>query len=108
MAKTGCGNCAHKSTDESLEKSYTRIDMQLADTRHNRDMKRMTILLIVILCMWFATIGSFVWYVSQYDYVGYDISQDVGDGNANYIGGNGDINNGETKNQNQDTQTQKP
>lgn len=99
MSKTTCNSCSKNTRTDSIEKEYTRLDMQLEDTRHNRDMKRMMALLIVILCMWFATIFGFVWYISQYDYAGYEISQDAGYGNANYIGGDGDINNGETKNQ---------
>ena len=38
--------------------------------------KRLWVALIVVLCMWTATIGGFVWYISQYDYVSY--TQDGG------------------------------
>lgn len=55
--------------------------------------------LFLVICLWFATIGGFVWYISQYDYVSY--TQDAGDGGtASIIGGDGDIYNGETKAQN--------
>lgn len=31
--------------------------------------KRMFALLVIILILWFATIGSFVWYINQFDFV---------------------------------------
>lgn len=31
--------------------------------------KRMFTLLVIILILWFATIGSFVWYINQFDFV---------------------------------------
>lgn len=31
--------------------------------------KRMFALLVIILILWFATIGSFIWYINQFDFV---------------------------------------
>lgn len=31
--------------------------------------KRMFTLLVIILILWFATIGCFVWYINQFDFV---------------------------------------
>ena len=31
--------------------------------------KRMFALLVIILILWFATIGCFVWYINQFDFV---------------------------------------
>ena len=58
--------------------------------------KRWFIAFIVVLILWFSTIGVFFWYVSlPIDETTVDIEND--DGNANYIGKNmyGVINNGE-------------
>ena len=56
--------------------------------------KRWFIAFIVMLILWFATIGVFVWYISL---PVEDVAIENQDGNANYIGNdmNGDINNGE-------------
>ena len=54
-------------------------------------LKRKTILIYVVLGLWFATICGFIWYLNQYDYVSdteITASQDS-EGN-NFIGG-GDI-----------------
>lgn len=62
--------------------------------------KRMFAALVVVLVLWFATIGGFVWYLSLYDYSYevYDVQQDASDGgDVNYIGNDGEIVNGETK-----------
>lgn len=53
--------------------------------------KRWFIAFIVTLCLWFATIGVFIWYISlPVD----EVSIENEDGNANYIGNdmNGDFN----------------
>lgn len=55
--------------------------------------KRWFIAFIVTLCLWFATIGVFIWYISlPVD----EVSIENEDGNANYIGNdmNGDFNYG--------------
>lgn len=56
--------------------------------------KRWFIAFLVVLILWFATIGVFIWYISL---PVEDIAIENQDGNANYIGNdmNGDINNGE-------------
>lgn len=57
--------------------------------------KRWFIAFIVVLVLWFATIGGFITYLSLP--VEDSISVENEDGNANYIGNdlNGEINNGE-------------
>lgn len=74
----------------------------MKDERQAMKHERQTIIkylwrtLALVICLWFATIGGFLWYISQYDYVSY--AQDAGDGGtASIIGGDGDIYNGETK-----------
>ena|GEM_PF-1235513 len=62
--------------------------------------KRLWIILIIILSLWTATIGGFVWYISQYDYIGY--SQDGnGYNNVNVNNGGSVQNNNGTKSQNE-------
>jgi len=62
--------------------------------------KRLWIILIIILSLWATTIGGFVWYISQYDYIGY--SQDGnGYNNVNVNNGGSVQNNNGTKSQNE-------
>lgn len=55
--------------------------------------KRMFALLVIILILWFATIGCFIWYINQFDFVTETTTLD-GDGTNNYIGNDGSITNG--------------
>ena len=57
--------------------------------------KRWFIACMVILALWFATIGGFLWYISLPADV-YDTDIYADEGNANYIGNdmNGDLYNG--------------
>lgn len=48
------------------------------------------IISMVILCMWLATIGGFLWFLNQYNFESYEVTQD-GDGYNNYVGNDGDI-----------------
>lgn len=54
--------------------------------------KRWMIAFIAVLIMWFLTIGGFVWYLNQYDFVSY--SQDGGGYNNINTGEQGDVING--------------
>ena len=70
--------------------------MQAKDERNDRWRNIIIVLLIVLLVI---TNGMWLWAWNQYDYVdsdsfSVDLEADDG-GNANYIGNNGDINNGE-------------
>ena len=61
--------------------------------------KRLVIVLVIILALWAATIGGFLWYLSlpieEYD----TVSVENEDGNANYIGNDmmGDFNYGKSE-----------
>lgn len=62
--------------------------------------KRIFTALIIVIVLWFATIGGFVWYLSNSEIIAevYDVTQDTTDGgDANYIGNNGDIINGSSE-----------
>ena len=84
--------------------------MQSKDERNDRWRNIIIIILIILLAL---TNGAWLYAWNQYDYVdedsiSVDLEADDG-GNANYIGNNGDINNGksnsnETQDKKQDTQ----
>lgn len=59
--------------------------------------KRLFIIIIVILMLWFSTICGFVWYINQFDYTSTsEVTVDGKDGVALYQDGKGNvINNGE-------------
>lgn len=60
--------------------------------------KRWFIAFLVVVCLWFATIGGFIWYITlPVDETVTTVEND--EGNANYVGGsmNGVINNGDGK-----------
>lgn len=59
---------------------------------------------ITVLLLWFATIGIFVWYIQLYDYSSEVVTiESDNTGNANYIGNNGDITNGENSGKEKET-----
>ena len=68
--------------------------MQAKDERNDRWRNIIIIILIFLLAL---TNGAWLWAWNQYDYVDdYSVELDSGDGgNANYIGNDGDIYNGE-------------
>lgn len=75
--------------------------MQAKDERNDRWRNIIIILLIVLLVL---TNGMWLWHESQYEYVttdDYSIDVDSGEGDINYIGNDGDINNGTTKSNSQ-------
>lgn len=54
--------------------------------------KRWCIAFFTVLILWFITVGGFIWYVHQYDYITY--SQDGGGYNNINTGEQGDVTNG--------------
>lgn len=60
--------------------------------------KRMFITILVILTMWFATIGYLVYILNDVGSYEETITQENEDGYNNYIGNDGDINNGKANN----------
>lgn len=61
--------------------------------------RRWFIAFLIVLTLWFATIGGFIWYISlPVEVESIDVKND--DGNINYLRDsdvNGDINNGKTQ-----------
>lgn len=69
---------------------------------YKRQNKRLFIIIIVILCMWFTT-GCYLVYILNdigviEETTTQEVKQDNSNGSNNFIGNNGDINNGETNN----------
>lgn len=56
--------------------------------------KRMFVIIIVILVMWFGTIGYLVYLLNDIGTI--EVTQENEDGYNNYIGNDGDINYGKT------------
>ena len=86
-------NCVKEMKKQSLAKEM------LED--YKKQNKRLFIIIIVILCMWFAT-GCYLVYILNdtaiiEETTTQEVTQDNKDGNNNFIGNNGDINNGKTK-----------
>ena len=75
--------------------------MQSKDERNDRWRNIIIILLIVLLVV---TNAMWLWAWNQYEYVdGYSVEMNADDGSdANYIGGNGEINNGGKDQSNED------
>lgn len=59
--------------------------------------KRLYIILIVVLCMWFATIGYLVYVLNDTGTIETTRVEQSDAGSNNYIGNDGDITNGNTK-----------
>ena len=74
--------------------SISYIAHESAMSRAERHIKRLWIALIIAVLAIVATNISWLIYISQYDFESYELSADNG-GNANYIGNDGDIYNGE-------------
>lgn len=83
-----------KELEEVREESFA---MELLRD-YKKANKRQFIIILVILTMWFATIGYLVYILNDIGVIEETttITQENADGYNNYIGNDGDINNGET------------
>lgn len=70
-----------------------------AMARLERVVKRLWIIVILLIILLVGTNGAWIWYESQYIEQTIEVTQENADGYNNYIGNDGDINNGETNNQ---------
>lgn len=95
MAEKKCNNCGTNSTPASV--SYVVHESAMA--RAEREKKRLWILLIISWVAVLLIVGIFTYERLQYDYTSETYEEVVVDskdgGNANYIGNDGDIINGE-------------
>lgn len=96
MAKTcdGCKNKVYTEEEKMLTVPY--VVHQSVAARQERQIRRMWVALIVSIALMFFTNMIWVGVFSSYDYSSEEIIVDAEDnGNANYIGQDGNIYNGE-------------
>lgn len=82
----------------------SRIAFERMQAKDERNDKWRNIIIILLIVLLLATNGMWLWHESQYEYVttdDYSIDVDSGEGDINYIGNDGDINNGTTKSNSQ-------
>ena len=90
---------AKKELEELKEQSFA---MDLLKDYKNQN-KRQFIIILVILSMWFATIGYLVYVLNDIGVIEettQEVMQENESGNNNFIGNNGDITNGKTEGKN--------
>ena len=91
---TNCETC--KGKEAHAPESVPYIAHELSMARMERQVKRGWIALIVAVCLLFASNAAWLYAWCQYDYASYEaITADGGD--ANIIGNDGDIVNGDSK-----------
>lgn len=85
-------NCNECEAKRSKDIPYIVYESECA--RHDRSIKRLVIVIILCVCLLFASNLAWLYAWNQYDYVdeSVEISTDGG-GHANYIGEDGNINN---------------
>ena len=87
-------------TTESKSKEVTTITMpayvyEREQTFKERTIRRLIIALIISIILLFATNALWIWHNSQYEFIDSEVTVDTeGEGNANYIGRDGDVYNG--------------
>lgn len=74
---------------------YIAFEAEMA--RHERTIRRLLIALVVSIGLLFISNVAWLWFFNQFDYAMETVTQELDSGNANYIGADGTINNGEAK-----------
>ena len=93
---SNCESCESKKA--VLQESVPYVAYESSMARMERQIRRMWIALLLSIAMIFASNGIWCWYLSLYDFSGTyeEVVVDGGDGgDANYIGQDGNIYNGE-------------
>ena len=83
-----------KDLEEVKNESFAREILR----DYKKANKRQFVIILVILTMWFATIGYLVYILNDIGVIEETITQETEQGYNNYIGNDGDITNGETNN----------
>lgn len=105
MSKT-CDGCKNKVyTEEEKMMTVPYIAHQSAAARQERQIRRMWIALVVATALIFASNAIWLYAWCQYDYSSTmeEIIVDAENGNANYIGQDGNIYNGENNSTEEET-----
>lgn len=85
----------------------SRIAFERMQAKDERNDKWRNIIIVILIIALLLTNGLWIWYESQYEYVeSYTSVEADDDSDINYIGHNGDINNGRT-NSDKDTEQDK-
>lgn len=81
-----------KELEQVREQSFASEILQ----DYKKANKRQFIVILVILTMWFATIGYLIYILNDIGVIeeSYEVTQENEDGHNNYIGNDGDITNG--------------
>lgn len=81
-----------KELEQVREQSFASEILQ----DYKKANKRQFIIILVILTMWFATIGYLIYILNDIGVIeeSYEVTQENKDGHNNYIGNDGDITNG--------------
>ena len=87
---------------EQIKKEVKEIQEQSLAMESLKDPKkqnkRLFVIILVILGMWFTTIGYLVYILTDIDTENTEVTQDTNSGNNNFIGNDGDITDGKTEN----------
>lgn len=90
-----CENCKRNTENAGVTIPYFAHESEM--TRTERYIKRLWIALIVCIMLIFASNALWLWIWNSYDFYTEEVVVDSRDGgNANYIGQDGDIYNGES------------
>lgn len=110
-----CENCEITNNDQQKEMEYVSFPRYIYEgdaARNEREKKRLWILVIISWAVTLLIVGIFTFERLQYDYTSTTTTEEIildgGEGgNANYIGQDGNIYNGEDNNS-QDNQNEDP
>ena len=94
---SNCSNCNHENKNPE---AVPYIVHESAMAKAERAAKRLWVVIILLIMMLVGTNAAWIWYESQFETITTEVTQENADGYNNYIGNNGDINNGEADNQN--------
>lgn len=83
---------------------YIAFETEMA--RHERTIKRLLIALVVAVALLFASNVAWLCFFNQFDYATDTVTQELDAGNANYIGADGTINNGEASSKDNENDAQ--
>lgn len=81
-----------------MDKDVPYIVFESEQARHERTIKRLVIALLVAIALIFASNMAWLWFFNQFDIISDEVTVDgTENGNANFIGQDGVINNGRSE-----------
>lgn len=83
-----------------MDNNVPYIVFEGEQARHERTVKRLVIALLISIALMFASNMAWLWFFNQFDYESEAVTiNSQEEGNASYMGGNGVIDNGRGKSQ---------